>query len=238
MKKLIRFALVTVVVSFMLAGCSKTEVVFDLGIHVLLIQQDDPSTSGTTPMYTLSLGIIGVNEEFEPGTESITRNGALVSGRSILPNTYEKDIEYVSDPTLFNGSYILSANSNKLNYATFTLPISFVNSPLQPFTVENFTYQGNNISCDFKELDSNALMCGFHIIPIYENSPLGSELQAADLMESIPTGSTKHTVSLAYQLPPNCKQVFVYPSIVKRNSNNTVFQLYIKDLGTDSIIEL
>ena len=236
MKNLVRFALVTIAVLFILSGCNKTEVKFDLGIHVLLIQKDNPMTGDETPVYTLSLGIIGVNEEIEPGTESITRNGVLVLGSSTIPNTYEKDIEYAPDPTFFNGSYMLAANSKKLNYATYTVPVSFTNSPLQPFTVENFAYQGGALSCDFKDIDPNALMCGFHIIPVYNNSPISSELQTSDLMEFIPTGSTKHTVSLAYQMPPNCDRVLVYPSIVKRNSNDAIFHIYTKDLGNDSII--
>ena len=229
MKKIARFTLVAVAALLVLTGCNKDhEVRFELGVHVLLIQKDSPTTGN--PLYHLSLGMFGFNEELDPVTASITHNGMPVLGSSIIPNAYEKDVEYRSDPISFNGTYTFTANSTKLSQASLSVPISLSNSPLQPFDIEDYSHQNGRISCTFKNIDPDAIMCGFHIVPIIKNSLASSDMLAIDLVESIPMGNAEHTFSASFEMSSDYESVIIYPAIVKINNNNTIYQIYIKEL--------
>ena len=229
MSKFVKFAIFAVAVLFVLSGCGKAESEFDLGSVVLLIQEDDQETGDFK--YNFALGMVGANEEIEPGSEFITIDGYPVAGVSNIPNTYEKKTEYKSDPTYFNGEYFLSAMSNKGNFDSFSLSINFANSPLAPFVVEDYKYEGGMISAKFKEIDPNAILYGFHIVPVYKDLPVTSELYATDKMENLTLGTSSSTISIAFEMSPYYDRVNIYAAIVKLNSNNRVYHMYVKEMG-------
>ena len=217
------FAILAATVLFTLGSCQKVEPEFDFTVSLYVIQ----SKEGTDDyMYDLYFALIGYNEAIQDA--SITFNSTSIPIVSNVQGTYETMSFARTDIRSFNGTYLFAATSPNSNSSSFSATLNFQNSPLDEFTVEGFRYENGQLHADFKNIDSEAIACGFYINPIIDNVPAISKIYAVILEENINPGRSEYSVSFTVQEHPDYKGLRIYPMISK--ANGSVRQLLLGDM--------
>ena len=210
------FAMLATTILFALNSCEKGDPEFSFVVNTYITQSKN---STGDYVYNLYFGMLGYNEIIKNGTASISLNNTPIDIVSHVPGSYESLSFQATDIRAFNGTYFFTAASTNLGSASFSQAFSFQDVPLDEFTIEDFKYENGSFSAKFKNIDSDASLCGFYINPNIDNVPAVSKIYVTMLGKEITPGVSETTVSLAFQDHPDYNGLRVYPMISKVNGN-------------------
>ena len=217
MKRIMKFTLLAVAVLLLSVSCQKDDPKFWIFVQSILFQETNPGTGEAT--FDLWFGVTGFNEELQTEAVNISHNGMPLMGISYIPNRYETVSNPTGNPMDFNGTYLFQAKSKNQSEDSVSGSITLANTPLAEFDVEDFSYNNYTISCKFKNIDEDAEICGFYIIPLIDGLPEESKMSAFDLFEESRPGETEYTVSKEFHKQSNYSGVKIYPAIAKMNGS-------------------
>jgi hypothetical protein len=227
MKKIenVAFAILAATILFTIGSCQKSDPEFSINVSTYIIQTE----VGTNDyVYDLYFGVLGYNDIIQDGSVSITLNNTPILGVSNIPGSYEKVPTSNADIKAFNGTYGFQATSINSKSAFFSASFTFQDTPLDKFTVENFKYEDGRVSAIFKNIDPNAIICGFYINPIIDGVPLVSRMYALSHRENIIPEEGERSVTASIQMLSEYDGLRIYPMIGRANSS--ILQIFIGDI--------
>jgi|GEM_PF-5014934 len=215
MKRIMKFTLLAVAVLLLSVSCQKDDPKFWIFVQSILFQEVNPGTGEAT--FDLWFGVTGFNEELQTEAVNISHNGMPLMGISYIPNSYETVSNPTGNPTDFNGTYLFQAKSKNQSEDSISGSITLTNTPLTEFDIEDFSYNNYTISCKFKNIDEDAEVCGFYIIPLIDGLPEKSKIGDFHRFERNVLEETGYTVSIERPVQNGYNRVKIYPAIAKMN---------------------
>ena len=227
MKKIesVAFAILAATILFTIGSCQKSDPEFNFNISTYIIQTE---VGMDNYVYDLYFGILGYNDIIQDGSVLITLNNTPIAGVSNIPGSYEKVPTPNVDIKAFDGTYSFQATSINSKPASFSASFIFQDTPLDKFTVENFKYEDGRITATFKDIDPDAILCGFYINPIIDGVPLVSRMYALSHLENITPGEDERSVTASIQVLSEYDGLRIYPVIGRANSS--ILQMFIGDM--------